>query len=144
MNILQKFTDMGLYNIVNKIYMYIQSDIIIHTDIKNIINLWVHDIYNGNFEIKDCTEKEYNKIYYNYDTDDIYDTSDSDSVTPLMNFTNYYFARYRDNLICYEEMEHEIFLENAVEQFLCGCHNDEEYINGQYIEIDDSDFSDSD
>ena len=34
MNILQKFIDMGLYNIVNKIYMYIQSDIIIHTDIK--------------------------------------------------------------------------------------------------------------
>ena len=61
-----------------------------------------------------------------------------------MNFYNYYFERYYDNLTCYEEMEHEIYLENAVEQFLCGCTDDEEYINGQYIEIDDSDFSDSD
>ena len=143
MDILQKFTDIGLYNIVNKIYMYIQSDIIIHTDIKNVINMWVTDIYNGNYSIIDCTEKEYNKIYYDYDTDDIYD-SEFDSITPLMNFTNYYFERYYDNLTCYEEMEHEIYLENAVEQFLCGCNNDEEYINGQYIEIDDSDFSDSD
>ena len=132
MNILQKFTDMGLYNIVNKIYMYIQSDIIIHTDIKNVINMWVSDIYNGNYEIIDCTEKEYNKIYYDYDSDDVYD-SEYDSITPLMNFTNYYFERYRDNLICYEEMEHEIYLENAVEQFLCGCHREEDY--KQYIYI---------
>ena len=123
--------------------MYIQSDIIVHTNIKDVINLWVTDIYNGNYEILDCTEKEYNKIYYDYDSDDIYD-SEFDSITPLMNFTNYYFERYRDNLICYEEMQHEMYLENAVEQFLCGCNNDEEYINGQYIEIDDSDFSDSD
>ena len=141
MDILQKITDMGLYNIVNKIYMYIQSDIIINTDTKNVINMWVTDIYNGNYEILDCTGKEFNKIYYDYDSD--YD-SELDSITPLMNFSNYYFERYRDNLICYEEMEHEIFLENSIEQFLCGCHNDEEYINGQYIEIDDSDFSDSD
>ena len=96
MDILQKFTDIGLYNIVYKIYMYIQSDIIIHTDIKNVVNMWVTDIYNGNYEIINCTEKEYNKIYYDYDTDDIYD-SDLDSITPLMNFTNYYFERYYDN-----------------------------------------------
>ena len=136
MDILQKFTNMGLYNIVNKIYMYIQSDISMHTDIKNVINMWVTDIYNGNYSIIDCTEKEYNKIYYDYDTDDIYD-SDLDSITPLMNFTNfYYFERYYDNLTRYEEMAHEIYLENAVEQ-------DEDIIN-EYIEINDSVFSDSD
>ena len=63
MNILQKFTDIGLYNIVNKIYMYIQSDIIINTDIKNVINKWVKQEYNGNYSIKDCSEKEYDEIY---------------------------------------------------------------------------------
>ena len=113
-------------------------------DIKNVINMWVTDIYNGIYEIIDCTEKEYNKIYYDYDTDDIYDTSDLDIITPLMNFYNYYFERYYDNLTCYEEMDHEIYLENALEQFLCGCNEYDEDIINEYIEINDSDFSDSD
>ena len=82
MDILQKFTNMGLYNIVNKIYMYIQSDIIIHTDIKNVINRWVKQEYNGNYEILDCTEKEYDEIYNRYSI--------------LRNFKNFYFDAYND------------------------------------------------
>ena len=126
--------------------MYIQSDIIIHTDIKNAINMWVTDIYNGDYSIINCTEKEYNKIYFDYDSEDIYDSSDCVSNSQLMNFYNYYFERYYDSLKCYEEMAYEYYLENAAENYLLGEYNnyDEEYINGSFISIDDSDFSDSD
>ena len=51
--------------------MYIQSDIIIHTDIKNGINMWVTDIYNEDYSLINCTEKEYNKIYFDYNSEDI-------------------------------------------------------------------------
>ena len=50
--------------------------------------MWVYDIYHGDYSIRDCTENEYNKIYFDYDTD-IYDFSDCESNSHLMNFTNY-------------------------------------------------------
>ena len=151
MDILQKFTDIGLYNIVNKIYMYIQSDIIIHTDIKKQINKWVKTEYNGNYSIKDCTEKEYDEIYH--------------TRSRLRNFKNFYFDAYNEyyniDLNPYSDTDTHIFYKyyaneserklcgcylqkyyaNESEQFLCRCNNkEEEYIyNGQYIEIDDSD-----
>ena len=108
--------------------------------------MWVTDIYDGDYSLINCTEKEYNKIYFDYDSEDINDSSDCESNSQLMNFYNYYFERYYDSLKCYEEMTHEYYLENAAENYLLGEYNnnEEEYINGPFIEINDSDFSDSD
>ena len=93
--------------------MYIQSDIIIHTDIKNVINMWVTDIYNRDYSLINCTEKEYNNIYFDNDSEDIYDSSDCESNSQLMNFYNYYFERYFDSLKCYEEMAYKYYLVNT-------------------------------
>ena len=122
MDILQKFTNMGFYNIVNKIYMYIQSDIIIHTDIKNVINRWVKQEYNGNHLIKDCTEKEYEEIYDRY--------------RRVKNFKNFYFDAYNDyygiDLNPYSDIDTHIFYKyyaNENKKKLCGCYLQKYYAN---------------
>ena len=47
----------------------------------------------------------------------IYDSSDCESNSPLMNFTNYYFERYYDSLKCYEviaiDMAYDFYLKNV-------------------------------
>ena len=104
--------------------MYIQSDIIIHTDIKNVINMWVTDIYNGNYSIIDCTEKEYNKF--------------------IMVMIQKMMIPNLIVLTCYEEMAHEIYLENAAENYLLGNNNNNNenaYIHDIFGDGNDSSFS---
>ena len=132
MYILQKFSDMGLCNIVNNTCMYIQSDIVKNTDIRNIISIWVHDIYNGKFSLKDCSVSEHNNYYSD---ESVADVDSIDESLPLLNFTNYYFYVYKN-----QDISNDDYLENAVEIYLnSGSDNldeyDEEYINGPFIEI---------
>ena len=42
MDILQRFYDMELFNIVNNIYQYMEHPIVLNTDIKEILSEWVN------------------------------------------------------------------------------------------------------